>query len=111
MLQKILDYFTDEEDTDPSFIALTRNILIFVVVSNLALLPLVTDLAGESAQNPLAFGVLVGTLILEGISLYYVFREKVRMAKVVVPIALLVAATIIALNTNGLKSTDRKSVV
>lgn len=105
MLQKIIDYFTDEEDTDPSFIALTRNILIFVVVSNLALLPLVTDLAGESAQNPLAFGVLVGTLILEGISLYYVFRGKVRMAKVVVPIALLVAATIIALNTNGLKST------
>lgn len=105
MFSKIFDYFSDEEDQDPSFILLTRNILLFVLFVNIALLPLVTGLIGEGSRNPPAFITLSITLILELISLYYVLRKKIRMAKVVVPIALLAAVTIIALNTNGLKST------
>jgi GAF domain-containing protein len=104
MFLKVFDYFKDEEDKDPSFIALTRNILIFVMVVNFALLPLVTSLAGEGAQNPIAFTALIITLLLEGISLYFVLQGKPRMAKAIVPIALLVAVTIISLSTNGLKN-------
>ncbi|MBL8103783.1 MAG: GAF domain-containing protein, partial [Anaerolineales bacterium] len=105
MFSKIFDYFSDEEDQDPSFILLTRNILLFVLFVNIALLPLVTGIVGEGSRNPPAFVTLSITLTLELISLYYVLRKKIRMAKVVVPIALLAAVTIIALNTNGLKST------
>ncbi|MBE0670480.1 MAG: GAF domain-containing protein [Anaerolineales bacterium] len=105
MFSKIFDYFSDEEDQDPSFILLTRNILLFVLFVNIALLPLVTGIIGEGSRNPPAFITLSITLTLELISLYYVLRKKIRMAKVVVPIALLAAVTIIALNTNGLKST------
>lgn len=79
--------------------------MLFVLFVNIALLPLVTGIIGEGSRNPPAFITLSITLTLELISLYYVLRKKIRMAKVVVPIALLAAVTIIALNTNGLKST------
>lgn len=105
MFWKIVNYFKDEEDKDPSFIALTRNILIFVIVVNIAILPLVTRLAGEGAENPVAFTALIITLLLEVTSLYFVIQGKPGMAKAVVPIALLIAVTIISLTTNGIKST------
>ncbi len=105
MLSRIFDYFTDEDDKDPSFVRLTRNILFFVLFVNLAVLPLVTGIAGEGSRNPRALVTLSITLILELISLFYVFRGRIRMAKLVVPVALLVAVTIIALTTNGLKNT------
>lgn len=106
MILKIFDYFRDEADDEPSFIILTRNILFFVMAVNIAVLPLVTGVIGEGSRNPPAFIALSLTLTLETISLVYVLRGKVRMAKVVVPLALLVAVTIISLNTNGLKSTS-----
>ena len=105
MISKILDFFRSEDDNDPSFIRMTRNILIFVMIIVAALLPLVTGLTGETARNPLAFATLSITLVFEGISLFYVMRGTVLMAKIVVPFALILAVTIISLNTNGLKNT------
>ncbi len=105
MISKILDFFRSAEDNEPSFIRMTRNILIFVMIIIAALLPLVTGLTGETARNPIAFATLSITLVLEGISLFYVLRGKVLMAKIVVPLALIVTVTIISLNTNGLKNT------
>ena len=104
MLLKIINYFRDEEDSDPSFIRLVRNIVIFVLVVNIALLPLVTGIVGEGSRNPRAFFTLLTTLILEIISLFLVTRGKLGMAKVVVPFALIAAVTIISLTTNGLKN-------
>ena len=106
MFLKIFDYFIDEEDTDPSFIRLTRNIVLFVIAVTIAMLPLVTGITGEGARNPLAFFTLLITLVLELVSIYYVLRGRVRMAKLVVPLALIAAVTIISLNSNGLKSTS-----
>jgi GAF domain-containing protein len=106
MFVKIFDYFKDEDDTNPSFIRLTRNILTFVLFTNAALLPLVSGYIGENSRNIPALITLTITLVLEGISMYYVLQNRVRMAKMVVPIALIVAATIISLNTNGLKNTS-----
>jgi len=103
---KILDFFRSQEDSEQSFIAMTRNILFFVIAVNLALLPLVSGLIGENSRNPRAFAVLTITLLLEGISLYFVLRGRVLMAKIVVPLALIVAVTIISLTTNGLKNTS-----
>ncbi len=104
MLSNILEFFNDEEDNDPSFIRLTRNILGFVLFVNIALLPLVTGIAGETSRNPRALITLSITLILEAISYYYVLRGKIRMAKVVVPLALIAAVVVISLTSNGLKN-------
>ena len=104
MLSNILEFFNDEEDNDPSFIRLTRNILGFVLFVNIALLPLVTGIAGETSRNPRALITLSITLILEAISYYYVLRGKIRMAKVIVPLALIAAVVVISLTSNGLKN-------
>jgi GAF domain-containing protein len=106
MLSRILDYFSAEDDKDPSFINLTRNIVLLVIASNFALLPLVTGIIGEGSRNPVAFVTLFITLGLEAVSLYYVLQGNLRMAKVVVPFALTVAIVIISLDSNGLKSTS-----
>lgn len=103
MLSRFLNYFRDEEDSNPSFIQMTRNILIFVILINLFLLPLVIGLFGEESRNIPAFFVLSINLILEIISLYYAIRGKVGMAKLIVPLALIAAIAIIAVNTNGLR--------
>jgi GAF domain-containing protein len=104
MISRLLNFIRDEEDKEPSFILLTRNIVIFVVAVNVLLIPLVTGLTGETAYNPRALITLSITLVLELISLFYVIRGNVLLAKIVVPIALLVAVLIIALTTNGLKN-------
>ncbi len=101
---KMSDFFKDEEDNDPSFIRLTRNILIFVLFVNIALLPVVTGLAGETSRNPRALVTLSITLVLEVISFFFVLRGKIRMAKVVVPFGLIAAIVVISLTTNGLKN-------
>ena len=103
MLSRFLNYFRDEEDSNPSFIQMTRNILIFVILINLFLLPLVIGLFGEESRNIPALFVLSINLILEIISLYYAIRGKVGMAKLIVPLALIMAIAIIAVNTNGLR--------
>jgi len=104
MLSKILSFFKAEEDYDPSFIRLTRNILIFVLLVNIALIPLVTGITGETSRNPRALVTLFITLVLEAISFYYVQRGRIRMAKAVVPLALIAAVVVISLTTNGLKN-------
>lgn len=103
MLSKIADLFRSEDDTDPSYIQLTRNILLFVIGANTLLLPLVTGIAGEGSQNLPAFFMLSVTLLLEFISLVVLRRGKVGMAKLIVPIALIIAISTIAMTTNGLR--------
>jgi len=100
----LLNFFKDEEDKDPSFIRLTRNILIFVLFVNIAIMPLTTGITGESGRNPRALVTLSITLVLEVISFYQVLRGKIRMAKAIVPLSLLAAVTVISLTTNGLKN-------
>jgi GAF domain-containing protein len=104
MISRIINFIRDEEDNDPSFILLTRNIVIYVIVVNIALQLLVTGIFGESSRNPRALATLSATLVLELISLYYVTRGKILPAKIIVPTALLIAVGVIALTTNGLKN-------
>lgn len=103
MFSKIADLFRSEEDTDPSYIQLTRNILLFVIGANALLLPLVTGIAGEGSQNLPAFLILSITLLLEFISLIVLRRGKIGMAKLIVPIALVISISTIAMTTNGLR--------
>ncbi len=103
MSSKVLEYFRDKEDNEPSFIRMTRNVLFFVMAITAAILPLVTGIAGKGSENTPAFVILTTSLIIEGIALLLVLRGRVRMAKVIVPMALIVAITTIALTTNGLR--------
>lgn len=103
MFERLIDFLKSEDDRDPSFIRLTRNTLIIVILTNLAVLPLVTGIAGEGSQNPLAFAVLFASLVVEIIALFLVFQGNLTLAKLSVPVALLIALGSIAFNTNGLR--------
>ncbi|HRJ75823.1 MAG TPA: hypothetical protein PLX90_07490, partial [Anaerolineales bacterium] len=106
MLTSFLNYFRSEDDKDPAFIRLTRNIVVFVIFVNIALLPLVTGIVGgEDARNPVAFIALTITLLLELVSLFLANRGKLTMTKLVVPLGLILAVAVIASERNGLKNT------
>lgn len=104
MFSRIFNYLSSEDDQDPQFIQLTRNILLFVIAGNIAIIPLVTGFIGEGSRNIPALIALILTLSFEIISLINVSRGKIRMAKVIVPFGLIVAATVISITTNGLKN-------
>lgn len=106
MFTRLLDFLRSPEDNDPSFIRLARNLLIFVMITNLAILPLVTSIAGQGAQNDLAFVILTLALVVEGIALVFVLRGNPLPAKVTVPLVLVLAVAVIAINTNGVRDTS-----
>ncbi|MBI2331812.1 MAG: hypothetical protein HYU84_06595 [Chloroflexi bacterium] len=107
MLSKLLDFIRSEDDLNPSFLRLTKNTLIFVMIINLAVLPLVTGIVGGvQARNILALTVLAAALAVEGISFYFLLQGNVLFAKLIVPIALVVAVTTIAINANGIRDTS-----
>ena len=104
MFSWLTEYFKSESDNDPSFIRLTRNILIFVIVTNLAIILFVSGLLGENTYNPSAIIFLSITFLFQAISLYYVNHKKVLLAKISVPLGFIVAITSISISSNGLKS-------
>ena len=103
MFERFINFLKSDDDLDPSFIRLTRNILIIVFLTNLAVLPLVTGIAGEETRNPPAFAALLASLIVEVIALILVLQGNLALAKISVPTALLLAIVTIAINTNGLR--------
>lgn len=106
MFKAITNFFSSPDDKDPSFIRLTRNILVFVIFVNIAILPLVTGIVGgEGARNPVAFIALCINIVFELISLFLVSRGKLTLTKLVVPIGLILSVIVIALQSNGLKNT------
>lgn len=106
MITRIIDLFRSEDDKDPSFIRLVRNILIFVLVTNLGILPLVTGIAGEETQNIVALITISILIILNGISLVFAFQGSILPAKLVIPFGLMIAIAVISNAVNGLKSSS-----
>ena len=99
MFNVITKFFASPEDNDPSFIRLTRNVLIFALVATLLSIAAVAVPATSRALE-ITILVLLAASLLEFIALLLVLRGSLTMAKVVVPIALIFAITIIALKTN-----------
>ncbi|NWF64213.1 MAG: GAF domain-containing protein [Chloroflexi bacterium] len=106
MLSRFLDYIRSDDDQDPSFIRLVRNILIIVMLTTIGILPLVTGITGEEGRNINAFIALLVLFVLEAITLFFVLQGKVLLAKLIIPIALILAVTIISIDANGLRSTS-----
>lgn len=105
MFDRLFGFLKNEYDLEPSFIRRTKNILIIVALTNLAALLLETGITGEGSQNIPVVIILFATLVVEGIALALVYRGKLILAKISVPVTLLVALTAIALTTDGLRDT------
>lgn len=106
MINKLLEFFRSEDDENPSFIRLTRNILLFVIFATASVLLLVTGIVGEESRNVNAFIALLIVLVIEVVALVRVRQDKILMAKIVVPMALIIAIATIAITTNGLRDTS-----
>jgi GAF domain-containing protein len=98
----IRTWLSDTEDTNPSFLQMTRNILVSTIIANLAILFLVGGSISDNAQNLNATIALSITAVLEVVALILTLRGKPAMAKEVVPVALLLAVTYTAASANGL---------
>ena len=103
MLNVITNFFASPEDNDADFIRLTRNILIFTLVSTLVLV-LVVAITSHSRGLAVILSVLTILSVLEAVSLRLVLRGNVVPAKVVVPVALVIAITVIALSADSMHS-------
>src|SRR5512143_3823525 len=99
MLNRITQFFASPEDKDPSFIRLTRNIMIFALIATVGS-AFIVKVAANSRAMIITLSVLGVASLLELVALLFVFRGSLTMAKVVVPLALIAAITIIALSTN-----------
>ena len=103
MFNVISDFFTSPDDKDEGFIRLTRNILIFTLVATL-LSGAIVALTSTSRGLAVILAAIGALSLLEGVALLFVGRGKLTLAKVVVPIALVVAITIIALSADSMHS-------
>lgn len=106
MLTKFLDSFRNREDSDPNFIRLTRNILFFTMAANLAILPIVGGIIGEGTETVEAFLALAATFAIEILAFLRLRRGDILIAKLVVPIALVIAVAAIAYSINGIRDTS-----
>jgi GAF domain-containing protein len=100
MIDSIIGYIQTHEDTDPAFIRLTRNILLFALFATL--LPIVAVAARQGPSAKLIISVLSIVALLEIITLVLVLRGSIILARTIIPIVLIIAITIIAYGTHSI---------
>lgn len=105
MRKAFLNFFSDPEDNDPSFIRLVQIILIFVMIANTGLLLLSTGII-VGTFDVLNIATEGTTLLLEVIALILAWRGRVSVAKFLVPVALLIALTYLAISGFGFRDTS-----
>jgi hypothetical protein len=103
MFNGISNFFASPDDRDEGFIRLTRNILIFSLATTL-LSALIVALTSTSRGRAIIISVLIVSSLIEAFALYLVGRGKLTLAKVAVPVALVLAITIIALSADSMHS-------
>ncbi|HSJ89538.1 MAG TPA: GAF domain-containing protein [Anaerolineales bacterium] len=101
MFTAISRFFESSEDKDASFIDLVRNILIFTIVATILSVIMIATLS-KSSQPVVTVIALTIAGILEFLAFIAVLRGKILMAKVIVPPALIITITIIALSANSI---------
>jgi hypothetical protein len=103
MFNGIRNFFASSDDTDEGFIRLTRNILIFSLVTTLVS-SVIVAITSHSRGQTIIILVLVLSSVVEVAALYLVARKELTLAKVAVPIVLVVAITIIAISADSMHS-------
>ncbi|MBN2117636.1 MAG: GAF domain-containing protein [Anaerolineales bacterium] len=102
MSNVIAKFFAAPDDKDLNFIRLTRNILLFGLTAVLVMF-LVVMTSQELRGQALIIWILGALIVVQTFALLLVVRRgEVGVAKIVVPIALLVALTVNALGGNSL---------
>jgi GAF domain-containing protein len=103
MFNGISNFFVSPDDKDEGFIRLTRNILIFSLVTTL-LSSVIVALTSTSRGRVIIIAVLIVSSLIEAFALFLAGRGRLTLAKVVVPIALVLAITIVALSADSMHS-------
>ncbi len=100
MIKSIVRFFDTSEDKDPAFTRLTQSILLFTLLATVLPIFAVASKPGESA--PVTIGVLIVAGLLEIAALIQIQRGNIILAKAIVPIALIIAVTIIAYGAHSI---------
>jgi GAF domain-containing protein len=101
MLNAFTKFFASPEDKDPSFIAVTRNIMILALVGTFGTIGIVL-LTGDPDTRTVTVSALGVTALLEFIALLLVLRGSLTMAKAVVPVGFVFAITVVSFNANSI---------
>lgn len=101
MLNAIARFFESPEDKDPSFIKLTRNILIFTIIATIVSMVVVAT-TSNTPGFAVTLAALAASITLEVIAVLYTVRGKIMLTKALIPVALVITVTIIALNANSI---------
>ncbi len=101
MFTAISKFFESPEDKDQSFINLVRNILIFTIVATIISMAVVAT-ASNTPGFIVTLAALAASITLEIIALLYTLRGKIILTKMLIPVALIITITIIALNANSI---------
>ena len=101
MFTAISKLFDSPEDKEQSFINLTRNILIFTILATVISMAMVAT-ASDTPGFVATLAALAASITLEIIALLYTLRGKIILTKALIPVALVITVTIIALNANSI---------
>lgn len=101
MFTAISRFFESPEDKDQSFINLTRNILIFTIVATIISMVMVAS-TSNTPGFVVTLAALAASITFEIIALVYTLRGKIILTKALIPVALIITVTIIALNANSI---------
>jgi GAF domain-containing protein len=101
MFKVITNYFASPDDRDPGFVQLTRNILISTLIVTIVA-TIIVALTSNARSIAVILGVLLLLGVLESFALILVLRGSLTLAKAVVPVALVLAVTTIALSADSM---------
>lgn len=101
MFNSILRFFESPEDKDPTFIRLVRNVLIIAILATIATIAIITT--GDIPLAAITVPALILLALLEFLALYFVWRNNVLPAKIIVSPALVAAITIVAFSEDSIQ--------
>ena len=99
MFNVITNFFASPEDKDPTFIRVTRNILILALLGTLATIAVVLW-TGNPATRLFTASVLVGASLIQFVALLQTLRGSLTMTKVVIPVVFILTITVVSLGKN-----------
>src|SRR5918996_4082399 len=99
MFHVITSFFASPEDKDPSFLRVTRNIMIIALLGTLGTIATVL-LTGNPSTRMFTASVLVAASLVELVALLLTLRGNLTMTKVVVPVVFILTITVVSLGRN-----------
>ena len=99
MFNVITNFFASPEDKDPSFVRVTRSILIIALLGTFATIGVVLW-TGNPSTRIFTASVLAVAGLIEIVALLLALRGSLTMTKAVVPVVFILTATVVSLGKN-----------